>query len=243
MQLGLIMRETVSSLGKGVAEEFENLGIKINAGWLTEHTEDDGHADVTAWSLTLSKDEETGHTGDLDADGHGHFGGTGAFGDEVTITGLDVTGSVEGTIEIGLQVSGGSGTGAVGAGIHLPSLSGDQAWAMIVSDDSFNASLGWFDVTGAREVLKLYRVGAASYLLSPSEDGLSTVKLGDRTDADLTFDECAAFDLFASHLNLGDGVAAPAAIAGRARIYVDTADGDLKVKFGDGTVKVIATNP
>lgn len=44
-------------------------------------------------------------------------------------------------------------------------------------------------------------------------------------------------------LNIQDGIAAPAAIVGRALLYVDIADGDLKVKFGDGTVKTITTNP
>ena len=41
---------------------------------------------------------------------------------------------------------------------------------------------------------------------------------------------------------LVDGVTAPGTESGYARIYVDSADGDLKVKFGDGTVKTIATD-
>lgn len=39
-----------------------------------------------------------------------------------------------------------------------------------------------------------------------------------------------------------DGITAPATLSGWAKIYVDTADGDLKVKFGDGTVKTIVTD-
>jgi len=39
-----------------------------------------------------------------------------------------------------------------------------------------------------------------------------------------------------------DGVSAPSTTSGYAKIYVDSADGDLKVKFGDGTVKTIATD-
>jgi parallel beta-helix repeat protein len=39
-----------------------------------------------------------------------------------------------------------------------------------------------------------------------------------------------------------DGITAPSTVSGKAFIYVDTADGDLKVKFGDGTVKTIATD-
>jgi hypothetical protein len=39
-----------------------------------------------------------------------------------------------------------------------------------------------------------------------------------------------------------DGVTAPVAAVGFAQIYVDTADGDLKVRFGDGTTTVIAAD-
>jgi hypothetical protein len=40
-----------------------------------------------------------------------------------------------------------------------------------------------------------------------------------------------------------DGVTAPAAnITGMAQIYIDSADGDLKIRFSDGTVKTIVTD-
>ncbi|CAD7335145.1 hypothetical protein FIM10_01790 [Sphingomonadales bacterium 56] len=39
-----------------------------------------------------------------------------------------------------------------------------------------------------------------------------------------------------------DGVSPPGTRAGYASIYVDSADGDLKIKFGDGTVKTIAVD-
>lgn len=44
------------------------------------------------------------------------------------------------------------------------------------------------------------------------------------------------------YLDVTDGVTAPGAGTGRARIYVDTADGDLKVVFADGVVKTLATD-
>jgi hypothetical protein len=44
------------------------------------------------------------------------------------------------------------------------------------------------------------------------------------------------------YLDVTDGITAPAAATGRARIYVDTADGDLKVIFADGTIKTLATD-
>jgi len=43
-------------------------------------------------------------------------------------------------------------------------------------------------------------------------------------------------------LYLLDGVSAPSTASGWAIIYVDGSDGDLKVKFGDGTVTVIAAD-
>jgi hypothetical protein len=48
--------------------------------------------------------------------------------------------------------------------------------------------------------------------------------------------------VFTNVMGLNDGITAPATIVGQASIYVDSADGDLKVKFGDGTVKTIATD-
>jgi hypothetical protein len=44
------------------------------------------------------------------------------------------------------------------------------------------------------------------------------------------------------YLSIGDGITAPGAGTGQARIYVDTADGDLKIIFADGTVKTIVTD-
>ncbi len=41
---------------------------------------------------------------------------------------------------------------------------------------------------------------------------------------------------------LTDGVAIPTTVIGQAFIYIDTADGDLKIKFGDGTIKTISTD-
>ncbi len=39
-----------------------------------------------------------------------------------------------------------------------------------------------------------------------------------------------------------DGITAPGATVGVFKLYVDSADGDLKVVFGDGTVKTIAVD-
>ena len=44
-------------------------------------------------------------------------------------------------------------------------------------------------------------------------------------------------------LVIPDGIPEPPAVVSFTQIYVDQADGNLKVKFGDGTVKTLATNP
>jgi hypothetical protein len=43
-------------------------------------------------------------------------------------------------------------------------------------------------------------------------------------------------------MSLTDGITAPGVVVGLAQIYVDTADGDLKVIFGDGVIKTIVTD-
>jgi hypothetical protein len=39
-----------------------------------------------------------------------------------------------------------------------------------------------------------------------------------------------------------DGITAPSATIGLAKIFVDTADGDLKIIYGDGTTKTIVVD-
>jgi hypothetical protein len=49
--------------------------------------------------------------------------------------------------------------------------------------------------------------------------------------------------LTTSHtLNIVDGIVDPVGSASLAKIYVDSADGDLKIKFSDGTTKLIVTD-
>lgn len=50
------------------------------------------------------------------------------------------------------------------------------------------------------------------------------------------------FRLVDGYLGLRDGITAPSTISGMALMYIDSADGDLKIKFGDGTTKTIVTD-
>lgn len=60
----------------------------------------------------------------------------------------------------------------------------------------------------------------------------------------ITADESTvnALEHLCQYLSLVDAISAPAAATGKARLYVDIADGDLKVKFADGVTKTIATD-
>ena len=48
--------------------------------------------------------------------------------------------------------------------------------------------------------------------------------------------------LRAGVLSIPDGIVAPGPTVGLVKIYVDVADGDLKVVFGDGVVKTITVD-
>ncbi len=63
-----------------------------------------------------------------------------------------------------------------------------------------------------------------------------------RVGTGVTVNYSVSASLFSSAIGMADGITAPATITGIAQLYVDTADGDLKIKFGDGTVKTIVVD-
>ena len=78
-----------------------------------------------------------------------------------------------------------------------------------------------------------YTVSGAVLTFSAAPPNLSTVEV-------MVTTAMASTD--ASSVIITDGITAPTVLLGFAQIYVDTADGDLKIKFGDGTVKTISTD-
>lgn len=66
------------------------------------------------------------------------------------------------------------------------------------------------------------------------EDGVAVV--------DFQVAVAAALAAGVAKLVITDGITAPGTVSGKTSIYVDTADGDLKAKFGDGTTKVVSAD-
>lgn len=80
----------------------------------------------------------------------------------------------------------------------------------------------WYDMNTDRVAYKSKVVSNFNAMLA-----------GDKAFTNVKADVC---------LMLKDAVSAPNTVAGYAQIYVDVVDGDLKVKFGDGTVKTIVAD-
>lgn len=101
-----------------------------------------------------------------------------------------------------------------------------------------SADVGNTNTAGATEILLAtdgtdrWQV-SGSGVLQPSVDNASW--LGSNTNRILV--------TWSGRLSLIDGITTPTATAGHAHIYVDSADGHLKVRFGDGDIVTIASNP
>ena len=71
---------------------------------------------------------------------------------------------------------------------------------------------------------------------------LTITPTGSATNANLSVSGFVKATGNLGYMTIADGVDAPSTTAGHAHIYVDTVDGDLKIKFADGTIKTITTD-
>lgn len=78
--------------------------------------------------------------------------------------------------------------------------------------------------------------------LQINRTGNSEVEPGDTNTQNLGSYSLRWANVISQQLAITDGITAPTTAPGSAQIYVDSADGDLKIKFGDGTVKTIVTD-
>lgn len=138
----------------------------------------------------------------------------------VYIESSDYFASAGGKIALEFRTLDTRGTAARNARIGMTNL---QVWTQ---------SPALYFEAGNTEIMRLLSAGRV-LIGTTVDDGVNHLQVNGSVKAVYTV---------TSWLDILDGVAAPATVAGWARIYVDTADGDLKIKFGNGTVKTIVTD-
>jgi hypothetical protein len=97
-------------------------------------------------------------------------------------------------------------------------------------------------IDGVYQQKNTYTVSSTTLTFSTAPPNFSTIEVMVVTALPVGATTASQVSGSFNQLSVIDGVSAPSTVAGSALIYVDSADGDLKIKFGDGTVKTIATD-
>ena len=97
-------------------------------------------------------------------------------------------------------------------------------------------------IDGVYQQKNTYTVSSTTLTFSTAPPNLSTIEVMVVTALPVGAADASQVSGSFNQLSIIDGVSAPSTVSGSALIYVDSADGDLKIKFGDGTVKTIATD-
>jgi len=231
--IGKFLRDGLTQAG--IESAFRRTVAAITAGFQIEHKENGTHRDITANSLTVTADTATGAEGGITADGDGVFGGD--------VVALDGTG---GECGIGILATVNGATFQAGEPIRHGLLLAGTTGFWVESRPAaspFNGGTNELRVwhlshDAATPTLRLGLISSVPTLMDGGT-GSAAISLGSATRPAATVYTAAAIT---DGLHLTDGVSAPSTTLGLAKIYVDTADGDLKVKFGDGTVKTLATD-
>lgn len=229
MNLSNASRSQLSRI-PGLNRAIDFICARANVVFGAQHNNETGvHTAITADSIAVTGDATVG--------------GSGAFGADVVAR----SGSgVETAIGQLTTVNGASLLAALGTRSAVL-IGGVTSGYVLVKRDKSGAfggagtyELAIYDLaeSTANAMLQIAKDNG-NYSLIDGGTGSTSVRIG---SANRPMLEVIAADLIADRLQLTDGITAPAATAGKAKIYVDTADGDLKVIFGDGTIKTIVTD-
>ena len=131
----------------------------------------------------------------------------------------------------------------VSAGMHVYNFTGDGAtvnFTLGMEPGSENNTQVYID--GVYQQKDGYNVSGSIVQFSVAPPNLSTIEVMVIEVLPVGATTASQVSGSFNQLSIIDGVSAPSTVAGSALIYVDSADGDLKIKFGDGTVKTIVTD-
>jgi hypothetical protein len=213
----------------GIESAFRRLVAGILGGWSVEHNEDGTHGTITVDGITITDDTTTGGT--IASNLVPAVTNTYDIGRASTEPTNPPYGWRKLRITSGIEWVG-SATNILGQYI--------ASWTMLFAGSDLTIKS---NVTGQSLILD---VGSVDISIGGSATiGPSAVSPAMNVDASLGVTGALGVTghAYANTLRIVDGVTAPSAVSGFAIFYVDTADGDLKVVFGNGTVKTIATNP
>ena len=232
-----------------------NSGTFLGAANLTLKGGSDDHVYIQFFADAADQGTRSGYMGFSSAGSEtfqfvldGYSGGSFSFNKAVTID-PDSTGPF-------LTL----GDGAGNTGDEYLRFNGDRAWGFFQKNDDASTDLELRSASSGKALVitdagnsnkeqfafrlstggsyfRLYDTGQTDYIQF-AHDG---------TDANITTANTAQVTVdnnvnLAGHIAIVDGETAPTQISGRAIIYVDSSDGDLKVKFGDGHVAVLAAD-
>lgn len=198
-----------------VENALQKILAAITVGWEKQHKSDGTHGAVTLDTLTVA---------DVDTDGN-------------------VTGSLVPT----------ESDQDLGAEIELSgSASAMRPWRSLLVSDSINwhpfsaasVQAGMPTITRSTRSLTVTcgASGSSGSFAVTGWSGSNTSTFTIAAGATATGDITAGGKLTGTSLQIQDGITAPSGGGGFAVIYIDQADGDLKISFADGTVKTIVTD-
>ena len=216
--IGTFLKNGVTK--ESIESALRRIVAAIMAGFQVEHREDGTHSDVTCDTLTVAAVETDGNvTGSLvpTADGQ----------DLGAVVDLSAS-NVADRPWRHLRLSGDINWGAFSTGA--------QALAPTLTRSSNSLALNT-NTTGTLSLTGNNGINSTTLTVN----GLTGVLSNKNFDA--TTSVTAGTFVRGETVRVTDGITAPGAQSGAATIYVDSADGSLKVVFASGTVKTLATDP
>ena len=156
-----------------------------------------------------------------------NFSGVQQFGDSDTIASANTIAQQLVVTEAGNDAD---------AGISI--ITANNKLGSVLFGDTDSSSQGGLTYSNTSDNLQIKAAGATR--LTMEGDGTLTPAVSGTP----TLGTAAARfgNAYIHRASLTDGIAEPGTVSGQAFIYVDSADGDLKVKFGDGFIVVLAAD-